>query len=76
MEYQKIINFFENTPNQSYKFRTRNWVKIKDDLLGKYNHNSQTKFKTSGQRSSSCDYSDAYIHVPAFAITQVRTFIN
>ena len=26
MEYQKIINLLENTPNQSSKFRTKNWV--------------------------------------------------
>ena len=26
IEYQKIINLLENTPNQSSKFRTKNWV--------------------------------------------------
>ena len=26
MEYQKIINLLENTPIQSSKFRTKNWV--------------------------------------------------
>ena len=26
MEYQKIINLLENTPNQPNKFRTKNWV--------------------------------------------------
>ena len=28
MEYQKIINLLENTPNQPSKFRTKNWVEI------------------------------------------------
>ena len=26
MEYQKITNLLDNTPNQSTKFRTKNWV--------------------------------------------------
>ena len=28
MEYQKIINLLDNTPNQPTKFRTKNWVEI------------------------------------------------
>ena len=47
MEYQKIINLLENTPNQSNKFRTKNWVEINDESRGMYNTNSQIKFKTS-----------------------------
>ena len=32
MEYQKIINLLENTPNQPSKFRKKtNWVEINDD---------------------------------------------
>ena len=58
MEYQKIINFWVNTPNQSSKFRTKTLVEINDDVLGMYNTNSQIKFKTG-----LCDYSDAYILV-------------
>ena len=50
----------ENTPNQSSKFRTKNWVEINDDARGTYNTNSQIKFKTSMLNSSLCDYSDAY----------------
>ena len=30
MEYQKIINLLQNTPNQSSKFKTKNWVEIND----------------------------------------------
>ena len=26
MKYQKIINLLDNTPNQSTKFSTKNWV--------------------------------------------------
>ena len=60
MEYQKIINFLDKKPNQSTKFRTKNWVKVNDDARGMYNTNSQLKCKTSILKSSWCDYSEAY----------------
>ena len=63
MEYQKIINLSDNTPNQLTKFRTRNLAEINDDSRGTYNTNSLIKFKTSMLRSSLCDYSDTYILV-------------
>ena len=63
MEYQKIANLIDDTPNQPSKFRTRNWVGINDELRGAYNVNSQIKFKTTMLKSSLCDYSDAYILV-------------
>ena len=40
MEYQKIINSLDNTPNQPSKFRTKNWVEINDDSRGTHNTNS------------------------------------
>ena len=63
MEYQNIINLWENTPNQPTKFRTKNWVEINDDSRGMYNTNNQIKFKTSMLRTSLCDYSDTYIFI-------------
>ena len=45
MEYQKIINLLDNTPNQTPKFGTKNWVEINDNSCGTYNTNSQIKFK-------------------------------
>ena len=63
MQYQKITNLLDNTPNQSTKFRTKNWVEINDHLRGTYNTNSQIRFKTSMLRSILCDYCDAYILV-------------
>ena len=33
MEYQKITNLLDNTPNQPSKFRTKNWGEINDDSL-------------------------------------------
>ena len=43
MEYQKIINLLNKTPNQPTKFRTKNWVEINNDSRGTYNTNSQIK---------------------------------
>ena len=31
MEYQKIVNLVDNTPDQPSKFRTKNWVEINDE---------------------------------------------
>ena len=66
MEYQNIINLFENTPSQPSKFRSKNWVEINDELCGTYNTNSQIKFKTTVLKSRLCNYSDAYIFVKDF----------
>ena len=63
MEYQKIANLIDDTPNQPSKFRTRNWIEINDESRGAYNVNSQIKFKTAMLKSSLYDYSDAYILV-------------
>ena len=64
MEYQKIANLIDdNTLNQPFQFRTRNWIEINDKSRGVYNVNSQIKFKTTMLKSSLCDYSDAYILV-------------
>ena len=62
MEYQKIVNFLDNSSNQSSKFRTRNWVKINDESRGTYT-GSYIKFKTTMLRSNLCDYADTYILV-------------
>ena len=53
----------DNTLNQPSKFRTRNWVEIKDESREAYNVNNQIKFKTTMLKSSLCDFSDAYILV-------------
>ena len=49
--------------NEPSKFRTRNWVEINDEARSAYSPNKQIRFKTSMLRSSTCDYSDAYILV-------------
>ena len=47
MEYEKIINVLDNTPNQSYISTTKNWVGINDESHGTYNSDIQITFKTS-----------------------------
>ena len=63
MEYQKIINLLDNTPNQLSKFRIKNWIGINDQSRGVYNVNSDIRFKTTMLKFSLCDYSHAYIVV-------------
>ena len=36
MEYQKIINLLDNTPNQPSKSRTKNWIEVNDDVPATY----------------------------------------
>ena len=61
MKYQKIAKSLDSTSNKPSKFRTRNWVEIKDDIRGAHSPNEQIRFKTTMQRSSLCDYSDTHI---------------
>ena len=71
MEYQKIINFLDDTTNKPSKFRTRNCAEVNDESRGDYNdddnnnddNNNNIKFKTSIIRSGLCDYSDSFILV-------------
>ena len=64
MEYKKIKNLLDNANNQPSKFRTKNWVEVNDNVIGRYKTNMQIKFNTSMLNSILCDYIDAYILVP------------
>ena len=55
MEYQNIANFLDDASNQPSKFKTKNWVEINDESRGRYNVNSQIKFKTAMLKSCLCD---------------------
>ena len=63
MKYQKIINLLDSTSNKPSKIRTKNWVKIKDNIIGAYCPNKKIRFKTAMLRSCLCDFSDTYIIV-------------
>ena len=80
MEYQKLINFLDNKPNQPTKFRTKNWFETRGIMM---NHVERTtlivklqnlkvraKRKISILRSSLCDYSDGYMLVSATITVQ------
>ena len=48
MEYKKIINLVDNTPNQWFKFCTKNCAAVNDDSLETYKTNgSQSRFQAS-----------------------------
>ena len=63
MEYQKITNLLDNTSNQPFKFRTKNWIEINDQSRGVYNTTSDIRYKTTMLKSSLFDCSDVYIFV-------------
>ena len=52
-----------NTPNQPYKFRTKNCAEINDESRGTYSEKNQVRVKNQILRSGLCDYSDAYMLV-------------
>ena len=45
IEYQNIIYLLDNTTNEPYKFKTRNWVEINDESRGTDNEINQIRFK-------------------------------
>ena len=45
MKYQKIINLLDKSTNEPSKLKRKNWVEINNEARGKYNTNSQSKFK-------------------------------
>ena len=57
----KIINLFDNTPNEPSKFRTKSCVEIFDDSSRISNPNRKIKYKTSMLKSSLCIYNDVNI---------------
>ena len=63
MKCQKTINLLDNTPDQTSKFITKNWVEINDESKISYSTGSDIKFKTTVLMSSLCNYADVYITV-------------
>ena len=63
MEFQKIANFLDKTPDDKNfpKFVTKKWIEVHDQSGRNYNVNKEIRIKTSMPRSDLCDYSDAYI---------------
>ena len=66
MEFQKIANFLDTTPDDKDlpRFVTKKWIEVNDQTRkNNYNVNKEIRIKTSMIRSDLCDYSDAYIVV-------------
>ena len=59
MDYQKIANLLDNTLDEPFKFRTKNWVEINDESKELYGNGSEIEFKTTMVRSDLCDCADA-----------------
>ena len=49
----------DNTSNQPFKFKTKNWVEINDDSICTYDKKNIT-FKTAMLIASLCSFSNAY----------------
>ena len=60
MEYQKLMNLFNNTVNSIHKFTIKSLVETNDDVNEVYKQ-SQIWFKTKTTKWSLCDCSDVYI---------------
>ena len=63
MDYKKMINLLDNTPNHPSRFKSKIWVEINDESRRTYNKVNQTRFKTSVLRSSLCVYGVSYMLV-------------
>ena len=65
LEFQKIVNFLNTTPNDKNlpKFATKKWINIYDQSERNYSPNKEIRIKTSMLRSDFCDYFSAYILV-------------
>ena len=63
MEYQKIKNLLDSTPDKVPRFITKKWIEVHDQSGETNNTNKQIRFKTSMLRSDLCDFSDAHIVV-------------
>ena len=57
------MRLLDNTRNQSFKSRIKNWVEMNDDVWETYNINSQIQFNTKMLKLSWFIYSDVYILV-------------
>ena len=65
MEFQKIINFLDITPDNKDlpKFVTKKWIDVYDQSEKNYNPNKEIRIETSMLRTDLCDFNDAYFVV-------------
>ena len=65
MEFQKIVNFLDNTSDNKElpNFVTKKWIEVFDKSEGNYNVNKEIRIKTPMLRLDLCGFSDAFIVV-------------
>ena len=66
MEYQKITNLLDKTPDKVPRFITKKWIEVhgqSDSAEDRFKPRKQIRFVTSMLRSNLCGSSDAYIVV-------------
>ena len=72
MEYQKIVNFFDTTPDENSerfplkdlpRFVTKKWFDVYHRSKKNYSSSKEIRIKTSMLRSDLCDFNDVYIVV-------------
>ena len=64
MEYRKITNLLDTTPDEAPRFITKKWIEVHDqsgNTEDRYKKSKQIRFKTSMLRSNLCDFSNVYI---------------
>ena len=64
MEYRKITNLLDTTPDEVPRFITKKWIEVHDqsgNTEDRYKKSKQIRFKTSMLRSNLCDFSNVYI---------------
>ena len=61
MEYQKILNLFNEANN--FKFVTRKWNMVNNNWKASYNAANEITYNTEILKSNLFDYNDAYILV-------------
>ena len=76
MEFQKIANFLDTTPDDKDlpRFVTKKWIEVYDQSEKNYSPNKEIRIKTSMLRSDLCDFSDAYIVVKGNITVTKKTF--
>ena len=45
MEYQKIVNLLDNSPNLSSKFKAKSSIEISDESQGTHTEDNEVRFK-------------------------------
>ena len=66
MEYHKITNLLDATPNDVPRIFTKKWIEVRNQsgsAEDRYKPSKQIRFDTSMLRSDLCDFSDVYIVV-------------